>query len=299
MNFCLNLKSLTAVVVAAVFAFSAGNTAKAAVIDFNYTGAVQTFIVPTAVSSIFVETWGAQGWSSSNNQGGFGGYTSGDLSVTVGENLWIYVGGQGTQANGNRIPGGGGFNGGGDGQSNHTTTSTVCCVGGGGGASDVRQGLDNLLNRMIVAGGGGGSTSNSGSFGGAGGGLIGGTGGSAAGSTYPGGTGGTQVAGGIGGGTFGEGGDADPNTMTPWNGGGGGGYYGGGVSLAHAGGGGGSSYTGGVDNGFMLQGIWSGDGLIRFTFEADEVTVPEPRLLAIFSLGLIGLGFARRKKKTA
>ena len=49
----------------------------------------------------------------------------------------------------------------------------------------------------------------------------------------------------------------------------------------------------------MLQGIWSGDGLIRFTFETDEVTVPEPRLLAIFTLGLIGLGFARRKKKTA
>jgi len=267
----------------------------ATTVEFGYTGSAQSFLVPNLVNTIFVEAWGAQGWSGSNS-GGLGGFTSGYLSTTSGETLWIYVGGQGAQANGDRVPGGGGFNGGGDGQNNHTTSSTTCCSGGGGGATDVRQILDDLSHRVIVAGGGGGSTNNSGGYGGAGGGLIGGTAGLTA-SIYPGGEGGSQVAGGDLGGLFGLGGSATPD-LIPWNGGGGGGWYGGGTSAAHAGGGGGSSYVGGVNNSYLEQGLWNGDGFLRFTYEISaSESIPLPPTIIILLTGLFGLGYQRYKQQ--
>jgi hypothetical protein len=263
----------------------AGQAHASIVHNFSYTGASQSFVVPSGVSTITIEAWGAQGWSGSN-QGGRGGYAKGDLSVTVGEILAIYVGGQGTAANLAFSPMGGGFNGGGDGQSNFSTTGSAV-AGGGGGASDVRQSGISLFDRVIVAGGGGGSTNNGGAFGGAGGGLAGSNGGATVG--YPGGTGGTQVAGGSNGGGFGEGGDATV-TMIPWNGGGGGGWYGGGVSPAHAGGGGGSSYIGDVSNVLIIGGLQTGNGLVRFTYEVSSIAaVPEPTQLVVW-MGLSALG---------
>ncbi|MAA79186.1 MAG: hypothetical protein CL916_07985 [Deltaproteobacteria bacterium] len=234
-------------------------------LTFSYTSSPQSFIVPTNVTSISIECYGAQGWSG-NNAGGEGGYTFGTLDVEEGEEFWLYVGGQGTVATGAGNPMGSGWNGGGEGQNNSSGNN----VGGGGGASDVRtvyssNPLDStsLLSRLIVAGGGGGATNNTGARGGHGGGSVGQDGGQHSSNHY--GRGGTQTTGGSSGGDFGYGGSGT-NSMTPWNGGGGGGWYGGGTSTAHSGGGGGSSYIGGVLNGTMTQGSQSGNGQIIISY---------------------------------
>ncbi|MBM65155.1 MAG: hypothetical protein CMH55_02850, partial [Myxococcales bacterium] len=192
--------------------------------------------------SVTVEAWGAQG-GANQGAGGLGGYVTGQLSVTPGEQLRIFIGGQGQS----RVGCGqsGGYNGGGP-------TGSQCCgnagalAGTGGGASDLRRGDAGLNDRILVAGGGGGS--GDGDDGGAGGGLAG-----EGGNEYNGigSGGGTQQAGGRAGGHYnahtcsagspgvlGGGGMGDGND----GGGGGGGYYGGGGGANNAGGGGGSSW---------------------------------------------------------
>ncbi len=254
------------------------STCAVSTLTFNYTGSSQNYTVPAGVNSVTLSAWGAQGWSGSYI-GGRGAYASGVLTVTPGQVLTIFVGGQGTVANGNFVPAGGGFNGGGNGQSNGASNA----VGGGGGASDVRVGGIAFANRVIVAAGGGGSTNNTNCFGGDGGTLIGITGGSLA--PYAPGTGGSQVAGGNVGGLLGIGGSGT-GTMTPWNGGGGGGYYGGGASPQHCGGGGGSSYLGGVTGGTANPGIKTGDGIV--TIKIGSYTLTQTAGLpsgATFSVG--------------
>jgi hypothetical protein len=198
---------------------------------FEYTGAVQNWVVPAGVSKIKVEAWGAQGGSASANgcaTGGLGGHATGKYDVTVGQVLKIYVGGAGGAGN---I---GGFNGGGLGNSaDPSSTST------GGGASDIRIGAAGLSDRILVAGGGGGAEYHGGCIisGGSGGGLSGSTG---TGNTLSNaGRGGSQTAGGLGGpsakyenygtssapGTFGVGGNAAKLHS------GGGGWYGGGSAI--------------------------------------------------------------------
>jgi len=145
---------------------------------FNYTGGLQTWVVPSGVTSVTIQAWGAQGGSASGGTPGYGGYSTGTLAVTPGQTLYIYVGGQGGAT------GGAGYNGGGTGSS---------AGGGGGGASDVRYGGTALANRKIIAGGGGGNYSTSYSPGGSGGGTTGGNG---TGSFF--GYGATQSAGGAG-----------------------------------------------------------------------------------------------------
>jgi hypothetical protein len=234
---------------------------------FSYTGSPQTWNVPSNVTQVFIEAEGASGWSGSH-PGGEGGFASGQLTVTPGQDLYIYVGGQGTVASGSYQPGGGGWNGGGEGQSNGGNNA----VGGGGGASDVRtvyasDPLDSssLSSRILVAAGGGGATNNTGAYGGDGGGLTGQDGGQHSNNHY--GRGGTQSNGGDSGGGFGYGGSGT-GSMIPWNGGGGGGWYGGGTSEAHSGGGGGSSYTGGVTAGTTSTGGSSSNGEVTVTYAA-------------------------------
>ena len=222
---------------------------------FGYTGGQQTFTVPSGVTKIGIDIYGAQGGAAGTFMtGGLGGYAHGTLSVTPGETLYIYVGGQPNSATG-------GFNGGGTGAGNGM---------GGGGGSDIRVGATDLGSRVLIAGGGGGSTNGWNSAGGTGGGLSGGycTGG--AGAQFN-GLPGNQIAGGAGesnyndsgAGTLGQGGNGGHANNS--GGAGGGGYYGGGGGDA-GGGGGGSGYIGNIEDGFMQNGLQSGNGQVILTW---------------------------------
>lgn len=213
-----------------------------------------TFTAPIA-GNYKLETWGAQGGSASSTYfGGYGGYSVGTISLSKGEMLYVYVGGQGTSS-------GGGYNGGG---------SNYYAGTGGGGATHIAQKIGllsdlsaNISSILIVSGAGGGSINYSESAsasgkGGNAGGYIGGNGFYGTWSKNP-GKGGTQTAGGSYGlcqdgnicgqsGTFGQGGNKYNGCTTEhcqanYQTGGGGGFYGGG-SARHTGAGGGSSYIG-------------------------------------------------------
>jgi hypothetical protein len=232
---------------------------------FNYTGSVQTYVVPACVTSITVDAQGAQG---GGPNGGLGGRAQATIPVTPGATLYIYVGGNPTNHSG-----AGGYNGGG-------AVNAQPCGGGnsdgfpGGGASDIRLSAS-LNDRIIVAGGGGGQGWTSG-LGGAGGGLTGSDGAASwiAGTQ---GFGATQTAGGAGGlytgnmqsagsGSLGMGGDAGPVNTYCIGGAGGGGYYGGGGGYVSAGAGGSSwtSYPGSTITS-TTAGFRSGNGQIIIT----------------------------------
>lgn len=206
---------------------------------FNYTGQVQSYVVPLTVTELEVDCVGAAGFGSYK---GLGGRVQTRLKVTGGETLYVYVGRQPT-----------------------------AIVGQEYNASDIRTvagevtGNNQLRSRLLVAGGGGCSGAGNGvGNGGNGGGLNGGKGGDAA--CCGGGQGGRQTTGGAAGrdipwtsqntksggeGQLGLGGAGVSNSGV--GGAGGAGYYGGGggrggytksYGNAGAGGGGGSSYAG-------------------------------------------------------
>ncbi len=232
-------------------------------VTFNYTGSQQSWTVPSGITTVTIECYGAQG----GNSGGEGGYASADYPVTPGSTLYIYVGGTN------------GYNGGGTGGADDGVNRN------GGGASDVRFGGTALSNRVVVAGGGGGeggwpgglggngSSCSNGRGGGYGEGYetyggngdngtctSGGAGGTGYGGHGGGGGGGGLTSAGQGGtnggygtsgyaGSLGTGGNYGPNNSYGCHtgGGGGGGYYGGGGGAtgqcAGGGGGGGSSWA--------------------------------------------------------
>ncbi len=249
---------------------SAGITITVAnTVTFHYNGtngsdgSAQYWTVPSGVTSIRIEAFGAQPGS----DGGLGGEASGTLAVSPGQVLSVLVGGHG------------GFNGGG------YAPGPV-----GGGASDVRVAPYDLADRVIVGGGGGGlgevySPLLNPPFqyvsGGAGG-WPAGSGGSLGGVEGGGGTSSSGGAGGSGGGepgTLGAGGDGAPvDGEFSGGGGGGGGYYGGGgggfysvlgVSEGTGAGGGGSSFfINGCSSAACPSGVNSGDGYVTITYGA-------------------------------
>jgi hypothetical protein len=227
---------------------------------FRYIGGKQRFKVPAGVTEITIIASGASGSAyDSYNTSGVGGWVRATIPVTPGENLGIYVGGEGGYGYNYGL---GGYNGGGGGNSGYCSSGEDCGNGGGGGgASDVRQGGNALANRVIVAGGGGGQGCCGGGGGGAGGGHIGAAGADGGGYQHGfGGGGATQHRGGNAGqgggaglcfgdngaaGSLGQGGHGGDGCYG--GGGGGGGFYG-------AGGGGGgavydSSFYGGSGGG--------------------------------------------------
>lgn len=195
--------------------------AKNDIMDFNYTGLVQSKTLKPGTYTI--ECWGGQGGTYSSYIGGYGGYSKGTITLTEATTVYISVGGAGSSSSTTA-----GFNGGGTGISSGR---------GGGGATDVRIGQNSLYSRVIVAGGGGGAgvTSANANPCGCGGGEYGGdgyynntTGSYTTGQNRSGGSA-SQTAGGITWSTgtqatFGQGGNASGYSC----GGGGGGWYGGG-----------------------------------------------------------------------
>lgn len=246
-------------------------------VTFAYTGDYYQWSAPAA-GTYTLEVWGAQGGGVGANYwgvGGKGGYAKGDLTLSNGANLYIYVGQQGFQSATS-----GSYNGGGKG--NPSSGNGIGFTGGGATHIATTTGLLSTLSSntsavKIVAGGGGaaaGSTNPSWTMyaanGGAGGGTTGIAGVSSNNETSAraAGGGGTQSEGGSSASTsspagFGKGADANASDLDGiQGGGGGGGWYGGGGGMNTGGGGGGGS-------GYVT-------GLSTTTLTAGNTTVPNP-----------------------
>jgi len=233
---------------------------------FSYTGAQQTFTVPSGVSTITIKAYGAQGGNSLEVVGGLGATMIGDFSVTPGQQLKIMVGGQGI-AGINIYAQSGGTGGGGTFVTDMSNTPLIV-AGGGGGAMAYIWGN----NPTIAVNGGPGQTTQNGQAGDGGGGL-GGTGGNG-GVTFtwsgwhPGTGGGGLLTDGVGvsGGSGSYGTDNNPG-LSFLNGGAGGiggssgrnGGFGGGGSAGYTGAGGGG-YSGGGSGSHRSTRTYSGGG---------------------------------------
>ncbi|MEI6576037.1 MAG: Ig-like domain-containing protein [Bacteroidota bacterium] len=278
--------SVTTTYYAEAATFSSGSQ------TFDYSGSIVNFTVPTGVTSLVVETRGAQGGTGAA-AGGLGAYIKGTISVTPGQVLKILVGGQGAS----------GTQGGGGGGSFVATSanSPLVVAGGGGGGHYVANsisyanattgtsgmagihGSNNVLGGAGgTNGGGGGCASQYSSSEGAGGGGFTsngsscyGTGGGA--SFVNGGAGGAKAGTG-GNGGFGGGGGADWLSWT--GGGGGGGYSGGGGGTYHGVGGGGGSYNAGT-NQTNTAGAQSGNGQVVLTWTAAAAVCPSASRTAV------------------
>ena len=213
---------------------------------YSYTGADQSFTVPSGITKFNAYLWGAGAGGGGHNPGGVGGvggYTTGTVSTTAGTTYSIVVGkggetrggGAGAAGSAYGFPGNAGNSGFG---------------GQGGGLTGIFTGSTSVASTdtsravLVAGGGGGGAYDTPTSPGGPGGGSSGVSGSNA--TPTPGG-GGTQSAAGGGpnpgssmaGGRAGGGDEGG-------GGGGGGGYYGGGAGSGVTGGagGGGSGYIG-------------------------------------------------------
>lgn len=189
------------------------------ILNCPYSGEVIQITLPKGTYQL--ECWGAQGGSYSSYYGGFGGYSSGILTLNGETTLFLTTGGQPATNSTSQSMSPGGYNGGGQGAVRYYN-STYSYGQGGGGASDIRIGQNDLYARVIVAGGGGGSSSVNAATTKYGGGSSGGSPQSGfAGTATSAGTGGSF---GVGASTY----SGKLNYMYG-SGGGGGGWYGGGA----------------------------------------------------------------------
>jgi hypothetical protein len=281
----------------------------------------ETFTVPgrfsftASVSGEYaVELLGASGGPDlEGGAGGPGAFVSGDIFLTAGEDLALFVGGQG--GSGFRP----GFGGGGGGGSFvfHGTDVLAVAGGGGGAASDRHTGGSGLAGKSGGAGagdpnGGGGGHGGVGGTGGDAG--LGAGGGGAGVKSGPAGYGGDAVDPGVIGGFGGKfptgGAAAVPGGSGGYGGGGGGGPGGGGGGSGFSGGGGGfggghggGGYGGGggsylaslFTDPVLTAGVNSGDGSISIT-QLPGATVPESSTWAMTLMGFAGLGWLARTR---
>ncbi|MDP9930170.1 putative repeat protein (TIGR01451 family) [Variovorax paradoxus] len=241
-----------------------------ACVQITYTGANQTFTVPTGVSSVFIKAWGAGGggpntsYYTTQRGGGGGGFSSGTLAVTAGTTLGVRVGEGGGVNDASTTYGGGGAGG--------NAQATAIGASGGGLSGVFATTTYSQANARLIAGGGGGSSPGAdvGTPSAGGGGGASGRDDNVAASGRPGtqagggaaGTGGTCNLGAPTGGTAlqgGNGGSTNEN-QNEGGGGGGGGYFGGGGGLCQGTapngmGGGGSGYVGGVTGSTTAVGL--------------------------------------------
>ena len=248
---------------------------------FNTSGARQVFTAP-ATGDYHIDIYGASGSPSSRGgTAGKGGRVYGDISLTKGQQLYVYVGGQGSGKSG-------GTNGGGTGAGNSSGY-------GGGGGGYTRIDLGSTV--IAVAGGGGGAGGGNG-YGGNGGYPNGTVGGKQYGNP---GQPGTQSRGGTGGTNGGGSGGAwqggsNSTTAASGGGGGGGGYFGGGAGgndysrykdVDDSGGGGGSSYiSSSLKNSGHATGVKNGNGQAVISWNIDDqVTILVPEVSGNLKVG--------------
>ncbi len=232
--------------------FIAGNSVGIATTTFSTVTAGTSYVVPSGVTTITVETWGGGGGggasATAGGGGGGGGYAKADISVTPGETLTVLVGGGGSGASG------GGGDGGGYSAVKRASTFLIQAGGGGGG------GMSSAGGTGGAGGGGGGSSGVVGSAGtGAGFGNGGGAGTNAAGGA--GGAGTASATDGEAGSANQGGGGGNGNNVAGTGGGSAGGTNGGGAAGAPggaSGGGGGGQFGGGGGEG--ANGIIGGAG---------------------------------------
>ena len=242
---------------------------------------VQLFTVPrTGIYKL--EAWGAQGGRgaydpshSINAPGAVGGYATAEFELSIGDVLYVYVGGKGEDS-GKPYRGVGGWNGGGNGGNGYN--SEWSGGGGGGGATHIAMADIGAISAMsfqlsvyegtvghlllVAAGGGGGSSSGLGCEPGAGGGGEGNRGGQLPQWNYE------SYSHGANGITGYEDGNRQQG-----NGGGGGGYIGGSANsselIISTGGSGGSSKANIARYNFVLNSF--------STISGNEDTYPDPK----------------------
>lgn len=254
---------------------------------FVYTGTIQTFTVPSCVTSLRIEAFGAQGGTG----GGLGARMSGDFAIAGGTVLSVVVGQEGLPQVGGDAQN---SSGGGGGSFVYADTTLYLAAGGGGGKC-MYVGSDPLhadaAGKVTADGGAGWPDPDFGGIPGAGG--VGGNGGqpgmlsggnadggggagwlSAGGDATIGGknaaggwAGGAGYCGGGGGGCGGAGGfgGGGGGGNDYGGGGGGGGYSGGGGGSDPEHGGGGGSFNAGA-NPDDAAGVRAGNGEVRFTW---------------------------------
>ncbi|MGA7237717.1 MAG: PEP-CTERM sorting domain-containing protein [Bryobacteraceae bacterium] len=250
---------------------------------FSYKGGAQTFTAP--VDGVYTITaYGASGGSTLNNSGGLGAEIGGQFTLTAGEILTIYVGGEGASVSDQ----GAGAGGGGGTFVVDLNNNPLVIAGGGGGAGDGEDGHPGSTSF-----GNGHTDGGESNAGGGGGGFSGG------------GEGGLGVEGGngfpslVGGGSFNGGGrggygGGGAGNGTDNGGGGGGGYEGGegGFSSRNTGGNGAYSFDTGLHQ--MTDDENSGDG--KVDIELVQAAVPEPASCVLFGTLLVGICAGLRKR---
>ena len=139
--------------------------------DIAYSGKEEIFITPCS-GTYKLETWGGQGGSQtgvaesngnkSNVKGGYGAYSTGEIYLEQGEELFINVGGQGQDITARNYGGTGGYNGGGNGGTSYNSNHVGSAGGGGATHIALETGLlknvTDKNNMLIVSGGGGGAS---------------------------------------------------------------------------------------------------------------------------------------------